>query len=960
MDLTKLVNDNVNAHLPALESVMGKPKGSLDNMDDPAFVAALIRGIFALALVVPGGEREGFVNVKIHSCFKEETHCRNALVAETGEGLRNDLRKAYTDRNWEPIWSHDALRSPPPVYLRFEGETIANEGELSAAIVKAWNLPFSGVAHHNLYNIIIDMIKISNRSGKLSYSNTVSVFQSSGTGKSRMVDEQGNFVFTIPINLRHPRDEYQLAYPPADAAVRDFFITSHQLTDFEHWNRYHHFFSVLFEYAKQCVQNYRKVYGSGYYEFLKHWKDTLMGPDARAKVYSELVTRARENVEVQRKLFYETASSLAEQTILENCMQPARIALQNLITELDELVAVGLLPDTPRSRGFKVLIYFDEFHDLATTKSRNLKSGSQKSLHNILLSVLNDYLDWPIFAIFMSTTSHIAPLTPAPRDLSPPDFSWSQVPITEVPFDCSPALENLGPDVLTRDQVSDVMFMANFGRPLFWTMLKELGSHFEGTILQLARAKLVNTNRFANTDMRDDRVFTKTARLAVLDTRLCLDYGPAMNPIVKKNTEEMVARHMRLAFSVPEHRQYFISGYSSEPILIEAAMWQLDAWRDMYDRIGCYPTENKPVVPRILWECLNLGLLNPQKLGDTVPRILLTDAYDRAVRKMGETTQERHSHGTHCSVNRFFEALFTNSEEILTVKPDNIPPNHSSSLSLNQLFRDATIRITHWVKSEDDHYLTTEAMAAAYIRGFAFICCDDGASIDLVIPVLLWDTVIGSSAMTAIFIQVKQRKSFCIDAANDLRFFAHDCEGSSTSTPLPQERPRPYITLIMDLGVQSYIPGYATSPQVSVLKTPEQQAFSSSTEISEPPRRKRARVEPTPQNVHPRFAFHISGCSSRTYAGIRSGDEYLYRNLLHPNEMMLEHPRPQMAPALLNMKPFLHVGAYGGWFHGHLLGEDGEMTKEAEALWNKQKSPKPSQLTAFHYQSDSTDTVPDD
>lgn len=69
----------------------------------------------------------------------------------------------------------------------------------------------------------------------------------------------------------------------------------------------------------------------------------------------------------------------------------------------------------------------------------------------------------------------------------------------------------------------------------FWTMLKELGSRFEWTIMQLARAKLVNTNRFANTKMTDDRVFTKTAWVAVLDTRLCLDYGPAMHPREEKH-----------------------------------------------------------------------------------------------------------------------------------------------------------------------------------------------------------------------------------------------------------------------------------------------------------------------------------------------------------------------------------------------------------------------------------------
>ena len=34
----------------------------------------------------------------------------------------------------------------------------------------------------------------------------VELIQSSGTGKSRMVDEQANLVFTIPFNVRDPTD----------------------------------------------------------------------------------------------------------------------------------------------------------------------------------------------------------------------------------------------------------------------------------------------------------------------------------------------------------------------------------------------------------------------------------------------------------------------------------------------------------------------------------------------------------------------------------------------------------------------------------------------------------------------------------------------------------------------------------------------------------------------------------
>lgn len=47
------------------------------------------------------------------------------------------------------------------------------------------------------------------------YSNSVVILQSSGTGKSRMVHEQADLVFTIPFNLRvssETRGDFLLAY----------------------------------------------------------------------------------------------------------------------------------------------------------------------------------------------------------------------------------------------------------------------------------------------------------------------------------------------------------------------------------------------------------------------------------------------------------------------------------------------------------------------------------------------------------------------------------------------------------------------------------------------------------------------------------------------------------------------------------------------------------------------------
>lgn len=65
----------------------------------------------------------------------------------------------------------------------------------------AWNQEYLGDCHTNLYN------NINNMDTSEPYSSIVAILQSSGTGKSRMVDELAKLIFTIPMNIRNPNDE---------------------------------------------------------------------------------------------------------------------------------------------------------------------------------------------------------------------------------------------------------------------------------------------------------------------------------------------------------------------------------------------------------------------------------------------------------------------------------------------------------------------------------------------------------------------------------------------------------------------------------------------------------------------------------------------------------------------------------------------------------------------------------
>jgi hypothetical protein len=66
------------------------------------------------------------------------------------------------------------------------------------ATVRAWSGDFKGHAAEALFNVISDLLNPK----AVAYSKAACIVNSSGTGKSRMVDELSKSIITIPICLR--------------------------------------------------------------------------------------------------------------------------------------------------------------------------------------------------------------------------------------------------------------------------------------------------------------------------------------------------------------------------------------------------------------------------------------------------------------------------------------------------------------------------------------------------------------------------------------------------------------------------------------------------------------------------------------------------------------------------------------------------------------------------------------
>ena len=275
----------------------------------------------------------------------------------------------------------------------------------------------------------------------------------------------------------------------------------------------------------------------------------------------------------------------------------------------------------------------------------------------------------------------------------------------------------------------------------FWTLIEGAGRQKEeviGGIVNFARAKLI-----CNHDIKSPRAMTPKAKWAVVDVRLGLTWGPKRE--VFRFEADLVASHMRVAYSIPHSRTYIRSGYPREPILGEAAAQQLGAFR-MF---------SSSTMLDILMEDVRDPMVDLGARGEIVARALLTSAYDRAVEREQSNTNGTPFYSRGCDMINFIRELFVEdyAEEILSSVPDNV----KSNTSFGEAFKSAKIRFTQFVKAVDDIGTTSEAMYAAFIRGVAIICATSQEAVDIMMPVLVKDGPLSENVMTSFMIQGDER-----------------------------------------------------------------------------------------------------------------------------------------------------------------------------------------------------------
>ncbi|CCL99239.1 uncharacterized protein FIBRA_01254 [Fibroporia radiculosa] len=351
--------------------------------------------------------------------------------------LREILANALKTQDFSTVLRLKILRRPESL----------NRQSLERAMRAAWEMPFHGHSHEVLLHSIQNMMELLKPDHF--YANHLPIIQSSGTGKSRMVDELARLIFTIPFNVRESVDK-GFPFPHSDSAVRNFLVD----TKFKTWegcrDAYHVFFEKLFDQVYDWLdRNWGDTHFQTSRDFASTWREQLAteatgGKHMRGILYDTVIDNCHlpENVDLHaaKDRTVKAGNRLATWIASHVDGQKSPNGSSH-VKQPGDSMRHPRVNERPRSkRTAQFIIYFDEAHTLADAYLRTQVDGKLRSRFHALCAVLNDLLTVDLFVITLSTNFTLHNLAPtrdkhhSERVSSGGDFLQS--PYTELPFDC--------------------------------------------------------------------------------------------------------------------------------------------------------------------------------------------------------------------------------------------------------------------------------------------------------------------------------------------------------------------------------------------------------------------------------------------------------------------------------------------------------------------------------------------
>ncbi|KAI0263025.1 hypothetical protein BC834DRAFT_331317 [Gloeopeniophorella convolvens] len=567
------------------------------------------------------------------------------------------------------------------------------------------------------------------------------IIQSSGMGKSRLLDEFAKNHFSIPINLRGPDSE---GFPPPDANVREYLT-----------------------YIDKDDPEYPKVSGVRMYAFLlallSHATAVvklLGGRDRmeRIALFREYMAEGHKMKSVggRRKLFYDEvlkeAAKFQKEAPLAGKGSPSKQEVPGDKTHLFE-AALALrqalyspiiikknakLPAIP-----DIIITFDEAHEL----TKKFGAGSSLSNFTQLRRALRMLDEGSAYAFFLSTDSKISEFAPTQhRDNSNRVLKGTLVldkPFSALGFDQLMTSRKIGAAFKTIEDITSMECIAHMGRPLWGSRYDHGSEEVKDQLLRFAQNKLICGGVLRS---KDD--LTESQMFALVSQRLPLDinsarymtYWPAE---IEEKAHKQVENHMRICLEVSQGHEYMLSFSASEPLLSEAASVLMRA-----DDLGFD-------LPLVLQTVLSGYCISQGDRGELVVAAFFTWARDKVAAAKHGSAPSRGGCSPIFSVRELLSELFVSSM-------DHHCPPVARQEDVTKTYKDmfgsdgqTFMHFNHFIKALEINVVRQQYLLYYLSRGAGAFGARCQPGVDLVIPYLYKSGELETKNLGYILVQVK-------------------------------------------------------------------------------------------------------------------------------------------------------------------------------------------------------------
>ncbi|KAF9505309.1 hypothetical protein BS47DRAFT_1385996 [Hydnum rufescens UP504] len=618
-----------------------------------------------------------------------------ALINED-KHLHTTLNSCWAIQKFADVRRVTKFQMPMSSDILQEWEPLPSRDRGRSATHNAWSAPYIGSSHRVLWEKIME-IKTRRLGGWGWYSYVLPVTQSSGTGKSRMIDELSKEHLVIPIVLRDSD-----GYPPPDIAPRDWFL---QASTPERAQKCAiAFLMALFETTKEIIGGIDDLTPSSsskevpatisakFRWFMAHNQTYSSTGNLRQSFYERVV---------------EIGKGLEPNVKLDSGGSTPRYKSKDHDLSDYANTLIASLPEEEKNDDPVFILAFDEAHVLTRIRHHN---GMPWSFYSELGRILRS-LSWvKVFSVFLSTSSGICRFPPPPEDAPSSRIQQRKLrqspPFTAVGFDqlAIPIREG---EISIEDASSDAR-IAFLGRPLFGSRYREGSDTIKSTIVSFAREKLVGSKD----------VLDLQSKLACLAMRIPVQFD-SKSDLGAETSAALVERHMRICLDVDPNSSVMTTVSPSEPLLAEAARatMSLCPGFSAVDALVSHLNDSGP---------------DKGNRGSLLAMLLLILAYDNAAKKKTIEVECR--------------PYYQRAE--------------SDDVALEDSFSEACIWFNHFVKVHENGVLTRKYLWGLIARGAAVICVDNQMGIDLVIPFIAGDHKLTEENVGVILIQVKNDQNF--------------------------------------------------------------------------------------------------------------------------------------------------------------------------------------------------------